>query len=75
MKRLACFLLSLVMAATMLTGCGSQSEKEGNTVEKVEAQPSQTMVNNNPVFNTFNFNGSVGHVISHVDQITNNYYD
>lgn len=42
--------------------------------EKVESQQSQTMVNNNPVFNTFNFNGSVGQVISHVDQITNNYY-
>lgn len=42
--------------------------------EKVEPQPSQTMVNNNPVFNTFNFNGSVGQFFNHVDQITNNYY-
>ena len=42
--------------------------------EKVEAAPPQTMVNNNPVFNTFNFHGPVGQVISHVDQITNNYY-
>ena len=38
MKRLACFLLSLVMAATMMTGCGSQSGKEGNAVENVESQ-------------------------------------
>lgn len=42
--------------------------------EQTETQPTQTMVNNNPVFNTFNFNGPVGQVISHVDQITNNYY-
>lgn len=38
MKRLACFLLPLVMAATMLTGCGSQSGKEGNAVENVKSQ-------------------------------------
>lgn len=42
--------------------------------EKVAAQSPQTMVNNNPIFNTFNFNGPVGQVVSHVDQITNNYY-
>jgi len=51
-----------------------ESEVVDPEPEKVEAQPSQTMVNNNPVFNTFNFNGPVGQVISHVDQITNNYY-
>ena len=33
MKRCTCFLLSLVMAATMLTGCGSQSNKKENDVE------------------------------------------
>ena len=38
MKKMACFLLSLVMAATMLTGCGSQSNKEGNTGENDESQ-------------------------------------
>ena len=38
MKRFACFLLSFVMAATTLTGCGNQSEKEGKTVENVESQ-------------------------------------
>ena len=38
MKRLAYFLLTLAMAATMLTGCGSQNEKEENTVEKVESR-------------------------------------
>lgn len=42
---------------------------------KVEPQPSQMMVNNNPVFNTFNFNGPVGQFFNHVDQITNNYYE
>lgn len=42
--------------------------------EQAETQPSQTMVNNNPVFNTFNFNGPVGQFFNHVDQITNNYY-
>ena len=38
MKRIVYCLLSLAMAATMLTGCGSQSSKEGNTVENVGAQ-------------------------------------
>ena len=39
MKRLACFLLSLIMTATMLTGCGSQNGKEeGNAVENVKSQ-------------------------------------
>lgn len=51
-----------------------ESEVVDHEPEKAEAQPSQTMVNNNPVFNTFNFNGPVSQVISHVDQITNNYY-
>lgn len=44
------------------------------TPEKGEPQPSQMMVNNNPVFNTFNFNGPVGQFFNHVEQITNNYY-
>ena len=38
MKRIVYCLLSLAMAATMLTGCGSQSSKEGNTVENVGSQ-------------------------------------
>ena len=38
MKRVTFFLLSLAMAATMLTGCGSQSDKGGNNVENVKTQ-------------------------------------
>ena len=38
MKRLTCFLLSLVMAATMLTGCGGRSGKEDAAVENVQTQ-------------------------------------
>lgn len=34
MKRLVCFLLSFVMAATLLTGCGG-SGKEENAVDNV----------------------------------------
>ena len=33
MKKTACLLLSIVMAATMLTGCGNQSTKEESNVE------------------------------------------
>ena len=38
MKRLTCLLLSLVMAATMLTGCGSQSTNSGTAGEKSTSQ-------------------------------------
>ena len=38
MKRLACFLLSLVMAATMLTGCGGQSANSGTAGENSTPQ-------------------------------------
>ena len=38
MKRLACVLLSLAMAATMLTGCGNQSGKEDAAVGNVQTQ-------------------------------------
>ena len=38
MKRLTCFLLSLAMAATMLTGCGDQSGKEDAAVGNVQTQ-------------------------------------
>lgn len=38
MKRLACFLLSLVMAATMLTGCGGQSANSGTSGENSTPQ-------------------------------------
>ena len=38
MKKTACLLLSIVMAATMLTGCGNQSTKEESNVEKAEPQ-------------------------------------
>lgn len=34
----------------------------------------QSIVNNNPVFNTFNFNGPIGTFNNQVDHITNNYY-
>ena len=36
MKKLVCVLLSLVLTASMLTGCGSQPEKGEQTGEKVE---------------------------------------
>lgn len=36
MKRFVCFLLSLVMAATMLTGCGSQSTTGDNSTPQAE---------------------------------------
>ena len=38
MKRAVCILLSVVMAVTMLIGCGSQSNKEGNDVENAVSQ-------------------------------------
>ena len=38
MKRLTCFLLSLVLAATLLTGCGGQSGKEDAAVGNVQTQ-------------------------------------
>ncbi|MDD6232260.1 MAG: extracellular solute-binding protein [Frisingicoccus sp.] len=38
MKKITCFLLSLVMAATMLTGCGSQSTNSGTAGEKSTSQ-------------------------------------
>ena len=38
MKRHTCFLLSLAMAATMLTGCGDQSGKEDAAVGNVQTQ-------------------------------------
>ena len=38
MKRITCFLLSLVLAATMLTGCGSQSTNGGTTGENSTPQ-------------------------------------
>ena len=38
MKRLTCFLLSLVLAATLLTGCGGQSGKEDTAVENDQTQ-------------------------------------
>ncbi len=49
--------------------------------EIVEPEPSvdggstQQIVNTNPVFNTFNFNGPVGSFYNHVDQVVNNYGD
>lgn len=38
MKKVACLLLSVVMTATTLTGCGShQDSNKENTVENVES--------------------------------------
>lgn len=70
--------LTYSSAAEIVTEADEEPVIEAEVVDAendtAETQPSQTMVNNNPVFNTFNFNGPVGQVISHVDQITNNYY-
>lgn len=41
--------------------------------EQPEPKTTQTMVNHNPIFNTFNI-GSVGTFNNQVDHITNNYY-
>ena len=46
MKKTACLLLSIVMAATMLAGCGNQSTKKESTVQKAEPQTEQKEENN-----------------------------
>ena len=38
MKKAANLLLSVVMAATLLTGCGGQSSNEGNTAKNTESR-------------------------------------
>lgn len=45
---------------------------------KAEASPgaiTQQVINNNPVFNTFNFNGPIGTFYNQVDTVVNNYGD
>lgn len=73
---------SISLCYSMATGdkkseaeCESVSDVDivENTSEKPEPQTTQTMVNHNPVFNTFNI-GSVGTFNNQVDHITNNYY-
>ena len=46
MKKITCLLLSIVMAATMLAGCGNQSTKKESTVQKAEPQTEQKEENN-----------------------------
>ena len=46
MKKITCLLLSIVMAAAMLTGCGNQGAKEESTVEKTGTQTEQKEENN-----------------------------
>ncbi len=56
-------------------------EDEPIRVDEVEqpqdqepANLTQQLINQNPTFNTFNFNGPVGNFINHADKIENNYY-
>lgn len=45
------------------------------TVETAGSTATQQMINNNPVFNTFNFNGPIGAFYNQVDTVVNNYGD
>lgn len=45
------------------------------TVETAGNTATQQMINNNPVFNTFNFNGPIGVFYNQVDTVVNNYGD
>lgn len=45
------------------------------TVEVPAGTVTQQVINNNPVFNTFNFNGSIGTFYNQVDTVVNNYGD
>ena len=45
------------------------------TVETTEGAATQQVINNNPVFNTFNFNGPIGAFYNQVDTVVNNYGD
>lgn len=44
-------------------------------VETAEGTTTQQVINNNPVFNTFNFNGPIGAFYNQVDTVVNNYGD
>lgn len=46
-----------------------------STVETSEKTTTQQVINNNPVFNTFNFNGPIGAFYNQVDTVVNNYGD
>ena len=59
-------------------------DSEGTPIleaEIIDSEPStdsentHQIINTNPVFNTFNFNGPVGSFYNHVDQAANNYGD
>ena len=45
------------------------------TVEVPAGTVTQQVINNNPVFNTFNFNGPIGTFYNQVDTVVNNYGD
>lgn len=45
------------------------------TIETSERTTTQQVINNNPVFNTFNFNGPIGAFYNQVDTVVNNYGD